>query len=371
MKPSHFVVLGALLVGCQDRRQPFSPGTSDGPLFHAQINGSDLLLTGRGTATIDGTFSPGEWDAAGSIDFLANVPPHDGGGTTPATLFVMNDQTNLYLGIRIRRAPFSGGVVFYFDNDHDGGVLAEGDEAFGVDAGESYTPTLFFDDFFTSAPPCSAGLCGFYDIDFGGTNDGSGAASNDGTFEFIEISHPLNDADDAHDFNLAAGNVVGFAVNVVLLSAPSCTSYPDCVGDTEFPEHLGQPSSYGDIRIASSFFPVTIDIKPGSTTNAINIRSPGTTPVAIHGTLSFDAASVDAATLTLAGARPRLRPDGTPMAGMEDVTGDGIPDLVVHFETKGLQLTPNDFEAVLTGNTFDGTPIRGSDLVRIISSLGR
>ena len=56
---------------------------------------------------------------------------------------------------------------------------------------------------------------------------------------------------------------------------------------------------------------------------------------------------------------------------MEDVTGDGIPDLVVHFETAGLQLTPNDFEAVLTRNTFDGTAIRGSDLVHIITSLGR
>ncbi|MGE5172868.1 MAG: hypothetical protein ACM3MD_03470, partial [Betaproteobacteria bacterium] len=48
-----------------------------------------LNLSGYGTATINGTMDAGEWDHAGKFDFQANVPPSDGGGTTPATLYVM------------------------------------------------------------------------------------------------------------------------------------------------------------------------------------------------------------------------------------------------------------------------------------------
>jgi hypothetical protein len=39
-------------------------------------------LSGFGTASVDGVISPGEWDPAGSVDFLVNTP---GGGTAAAT----------------------------------------------------------------------------------------------------------------------------------------------------------------------------------------------------------------------------------------------------------------------------------------------
>ena len=46
-------------------------------------------LSGTGTATIDGRLALGEWDNADQLDLVVNVPE---GGTTPATLFVMNDE---------------------------------------------------------------------------------------------------------------------------------------------------------------------------------------------------------------------------------------------------------------------------------------
>src|SRR3990172_2087064 len=66
-----------------------------------------------GIATIDGVMSPGEWDNAAKIDFQANVPAEDGGGTTPATLYVMNDGINLYLAVKISRPSFGVTTQFF------------------------------------------------------------------------------------------------------------------------------------------------------------------------------------------------------------------------------------------------------------------
>src|SRR5262245_36628114 len=47
---------------------------------------------GTGTATIDGVMNAGEWEKAGHIDLAV--------GSTPLTLFVMNDADNLYFAVR-------------------------------------------------------------------------------------------------------------------------------------------------------------------------------------------------------------------------------------------------------------------------------
>lgn len=111
---------------------------------------------------------------------------------------------------------------------------------------------------------------------------------------------------------------------------------------------------------------VGIDIKPGSYPNSINLTSNGSVPVAILSSSTFDATSVDPTTVTLAESGARLRGNGTPMASAEDVNGDGRADLVVHVATRDLQLTQTDTEAVLTGRTFSGIAVRGTDTIRIV-----
>jgi hypothetical protein len=111
---------------------------------------------------------------------------------------------------------------------------------------------------------------------------------------------------------------------------------------------------------------VSIDIKPGGNPNPINLKSQGTVPVAILGTGDFDATTVDPTTVTLAGAPVKLKKNGTPMAAYEDANGDGRVDLVLHVSTKDLQLDGSSTEAVLTGHTYDGTAITGTDTVRIV-----
>src|SRR4051794_31427428 len=53
------------------------------PAPSAAHNGKPLR--GYGTATVDGVIAPGEWDRAARLDYAANLPPNDGGGTVPSS----------------------------------------------------------------------------------------------------------------------------------------------------------------------------------------------------------------------------------------------------------------------------------------------
>lgn len=111
---------------------------------------------------------------------------------------------------------------------------------------------------------------------------------------------------------------------------------------------------------------VAIDVKPGSFPNAINLGAQGAVPVAILGSATFDAATVDPSTVTLASAPVRLRGQGTPAAALEDVNGDGYPDLVVQVSTAALALSEADTTATLDAIAAGGVPVRGSDAIRVV-----
>ena len=120
------------------------------------------------------------------------------------------------------------------------------------------------------------------------------------------------------------------------------------------------------VHVVPATLDVAIDIKPGSDPNSINLGSNGTVPVAILGSATFDATTVDPLSVTLGGAYVAVRGKGTPMAAPADVNGDGFMDLVVHVATVALRLTAGDTEAVLLGRTFDGTEIEGRDFIRVV-----
>jgi len=121
---------------------------------------------------------------------------------------------------------------------------------------------------------------------------------------------------------------------------------------------------------------VTVDVKPRSWPNPLGLKDKGVLPVAILGTADFDVSQVDPATILLEGVAPlrwALEDVGTagdPLAGP-----DGFTDLSLKFDAQAIVavLGPvNDGDVVvlhLTGNLkaeFDGTPIEGEDVVRII-----
>jgi uncharacterized repeat protein (TIGR03803 family) len=108
---------------------------------------------------------------------------------------------------------------------------------------------------------------------------------------------------------------------------------------------------------------VTIDIKPGSDSNPINPGSKGKIPVAILGTETFDVATVNAALVRFGVHGAQAAPA---MFAVEDVNDDGRPDLLLHFNTQETGIQCGDTSVPLTGVTFDGRAIQGSDRIQTV-----
>jgi hypothetical protein len=105
---------------------------------------------------------------------------------------------------------------------------------------------------------------------------------------------------------------------------------------------------------------VAIDIKPGEFPNSINPRSQGVIPVAILTTDTFDATTVDPLSITF-GPNGAIEAHGR--GHIEDVDGDGDDDVVLHFRTQETGIQCGDTSASLTGETFSGQAIQGSDSI--------
>lgn len=128
-------------------------------------------------------------------------------------------------------------------------------------------------------------------------------------------------------------------------------------GDVAWMEWDGNDS---EIFLALRITEITIDIKPGSYPNSINLNSKGVVPVAVLTTTNFDASNVDPSTVKFAGASPVRWT-------MEDVNGDGRLDMLFHFKTQDLvDLNENSTEATLSGHTIDKRPIEGTDSMNIV-----
>lgn len=120
----------------------------------------------------------------------------------------------------------------------------------------------------------------------------------------------------------------------------------------------------GSLTVRITGMPTTtlldIDIKPSSDPNSINPESKGNISVAILTTEDFDATTVDPLSV-------QFGPDGASEAHgkghIEDADGDGDLDLVLHFKTQEAGIQCGDTEMSLTGQTFDGQMIEGTDSV--------
>ena len=204
-----------------------------GLLLPASAGGhNDAFAFGAfGTAVVDGVLAPGEWDDASTLAFTAAAP---GGGTVPGELRVMNDGEHLYFGVRVVTTTPTLSVSFGFDNDHDGIWPEEGSDGlalgFGVRNG-------FGDLVLSARGGCPVGsLCGFHDVDLGGSVDATGVRTVQGGETHIELAKALDSADDPNDFSLSAGDVVGFGFQIALCEGAQCVftqPVPFVVGDIE------------------------------------------------------------------------------------------------------------------------------------------
>jgi hypothetical protein len=159
-------------------------------------------LRGFGTAVVDGAISPGEWDRAGRYDFQAKRSSEEGGGTVPASFYVMNDSMNVYLALKVAVLNIGGSVFSTV-------FQAPGQNPFGPGNDILVAGSTYLDDyhFHQTSPNTWDWLADTAD---GGTLDGDSASQTHLGFIVWEVSHPLNSADDLHDMSVTVPKHVTF-----------------------------------------------------------------------------------------------------------------------------------------------------------------
>jgi len=182
-----------------------------------------LALRGYGTAVVDGVLSAGEWDTAAHVDFQANRSPVAGGGTVPATAFVMNDATNLYMALRVAVTTLDNSAFDQFFGPPGSNGFASGNDILRT------VPWGFEDASWQPTGPSSWEWIA--DTAAGGTQDGTSSVRVSGGVAVYEVAHPLNSSDDLHDFSLTVPSHVDYVGLFQHCIAGSCaftnyTPYP-------------------------------------------------------------------------------------------------------------------------------------------------
>ena len=114
---------------------------------------------------------------------------------------------------------------------------------------------------------------------------------------------------------------------------------------------------------------IAIDIKARKNTNKINLRSGGDITVAILTTSVGDGDVADFYALRVNAATLKFGPGQATISQAErvqDVDRDGDSDLLVRFDKGDAAIACGDTEAVLSGMTFGGSVINGSDQITAI-----
>jgi len=137
---------------------------------------------------------------------------------------------------------------------------------------------------------------------------------------------------------------------------------------------LSNNAAFFETTIHPFISPFDIEIKPSSRHNLINPFSRAAIPVAILGSDRFDVADVDATTLAFGpdAAPPAFDPTNPQVLLLDrrDVDRDGEMDLVSHYRTPETGIALGDTEACLVGETLDGTPFHGCDVITTLPGCG-
>lgn len=106
---------------------------------------------------------------------------------------------------------------------------------------------------------------------------------------------------------------------------------------------------------------VAIDIRPRTERNRINRRSRSRIRVAVLSDSEFDPLQIEIPTV-------RFGPDGAKALSyrVKDVNKDGLGDLMLRFKVSHTGIACNDTEATLTGKTYSGQKLTGTDTVKVL-----
>ena len=127
---------------------------------------------------------------------------------------------------------------------------------------------------------------------------------------------------------------------------------------------------FGAAALADEPEIVRIDFDPGSTANIVELGKAERVGVAIIFTPDcYSCSRLDDRKTALNGVLVEVGGYGGAdhaLCSDEDVNGDGVYDVVCHFDLRKLGLEPGKQEIVLTGVTFPrGTPFEGRDTIDV------
>ena len=224
------------------------------------------------------------------------------------------------------------------------------------------------------------------------TGDTSGNAGQLATLSAILTDEETGDPIDNEPLYFTfQGDTVSAMTNsegvatVTMMIDPPAGDYPITVN---FPGDISRrlnPSSDTATFTVIEEIEVSVDIKPLSWPNPINLKSNGLIPVAICGTEDFDVTQIDPTTVNIylegvgTGVYP-VRWAYEDVADTERGGPDGYLDLVLHFKNQEVvvdsDLTSYEGEVTLSigGNLKEehgGTPIAGEDIVWVLDPTGK
>lgn len=203
--------------------------------------------------TIDGIISISEWHHAAQVEFVM--------GNVSGMIYEMNDETNLYLGVKLNESfPDLFKIIFEFDNDNDGNDPMQGDDLIFA----SYTSEFIGTDAYWDSNRSDFMQDPIHDLQY---------MVNEATSS-VEFSKTLHSGD-PHDFALHAGDNVGFQMSYWHSNLKLVGSFPGNRTGSGFPGHgtgdHGVHSTFGQIAIAEEGpacgIPVLIsplEISPGT-----------------------------------------------------------------------------------------------------------
>ena len=111
---------------------------------------------------------------------------------------------------------------------------------------------------------------------------------------------------------------------------------------------------------------ISIDVKPGSDVNSLNVKSRGRTSVVLLCDATFDPATVDVTTVMLEDARGErcVLDEGTIVSAVSVLPAALCQSLVCEFRTHDIGVMCDTTEVTLTATTLDGESLTGTDVVR-------
>ena len=145
-----------------------------------------------------------------------------------------------------------------------------------------------------------------------------------------------------------------------LLFPPDAVLAPD--GSTLFVADASY-GAHGAVYRLDLYKDIAVDVEPHRTLNLVNPSSLDTITVGILATTDRQAADIDPRSVRFG---PRQATESHGHGHMEDINGDGIADLVLHFVAVEAGIACGTTRATLHARTFGGLWLKGSDAVTTV-----